>query len=271
MSALAAGLIAACIVAALALGLALWLFAQVGSRVLRIEELERAIGPFRVRNTLWSPRGWEFYGLSLNFGHSDLLQAVVGSLHDPEEIRTALALARRGERVLVAGGGLGGTSLLLAAYLGIRSVVTYEANPSLASLARDNVGNPGHQLIFRNAAVSTYTGEIELHLTQHWAMSSVNREMAEHHGITGSVRVPCVDINEALRTERCTGMLLDIEGGEHEILPHLDFELLRFLAVELHGSPPEIALAREQIARHMTVVMEARREPGVVILGAERA
>lgn len=213
---------------------------------------------------------WNFFGAAIDFSGEDGSTATLQSWYDPDELSVMRRLCRPGDRALVAGGGLGAVSLLVAARLGMENVVTYEANPYLAQLAQHNISHQEQSLDVRHAALGTRTGSCHLHVSTHWPLSSTRPDMVPWGIMLGSIDVPSIDINEALKQDNLNALLLDIEGGELDILPSLNYDLLRLLVVELHGPESAIAEARGQIAAAMSIECEVVKSPAVRVVGAVR-
>lgn len=147
---------------------------------------------------------------------------------------TALqTLLRPGDRMLEIGGGLGVVSALAARAMPDVTIESYEANPTLISaideLHKRN-GLRGITLHNRILIQGGGEGERAFHLHQSFAESST----ASGDGKERAVSVLTEDFIAKLQSFRPHVLVIDIEGGEDELLSGADLAGLRAMVLELH-------------------------------------
>ena len=149
------------------------------------------------------------------------------------------------------GAGLGFISTFCAKIIGSNRVHAFEANPSLQAPIRKmhqlNGVSPQVQL----CAVGAKEGELCLNVSRHfWHSTAVGAPM---YGMTRSVRVPVLSYDSQFELLRPTVVVLDIEGGEIDLLA-LDLATLRYpraWVVEFHPAligQEKVDLIQERLA-----------------------
>lgn len=145
----------------------------------------------------------------------------------------AFCVARRleqSDRVLEFGAGIGLLSTLSALRVGSENVASFEANPALIDHIRatHRANNVWPEL--RHALVSTSSEPARRFFVDDCFMASSATPAESELGI----EVPCVDANEAIHEFRPSFVVIDVEGGELELLPHIDWTGVSKLLVEFH-------------------------------------
>ncbi|MBZ0122689.1 MAG: FkbM family methyltransferase [Roseovarius sp.] len=153
--------------------------------------------------------------------------------YEVPEITALQALLRPGDRMLEIGGGLGVVSALAARAMPDVTIESYEANPALIAaideLHKKN-GLRGIALHNRILVQGGGGGERAFHLHRSFAESSV----VPGEGKDRSVAVPTEDFAAKLGSFRPHVLVVDIEGGEDELLSGADLAGLRAMVLELH-------------------------------------
>ena len=137
---------------------------------------------------------------------------------------------REDDRVMELGGGIGMVAIACAKRLGSERVVSYEPNPELEDLIRDNYALNGVSPSLRMAMVGREAGTRTFHLAARFSRSSAHMKEAGSR----SVEVPVEPYGEAVRRARPSVLVVDIQGGERELLEHADLSGVRGLLIELH-------------------------------------
>lgn len=137
---------------------------------------------------------------------------------------------RSGDRVLELGGGIGMVSIACARRLGSDAVTTYEANPELEPLIRDNHALNDVAPEIRMAMVGERAGTRPLHVAAMFSHSSVY-DVGETERV---VEVPVHELGAVMAELRPTVLVVDVQGAEREpfLWRHLDG--VRMVLVELH-------------------------------------
>jgi FkbM family methyltransferase len=203
--------------------------------------LGRDPAAFQRSGRRWKEPFFTFHGLRVE---TRLLPSWgIHSEVDAHEYWAAFRQMRPGDRVLVAGNGMGSVSVGLAALFGRDSVLAYEANPYLVAMARDSICFSSGCLEVEHGALGPRDGSARLRIAHRWAESSIYPEWAPHQSYTDQViEVLMVDTNRIIRDHGVTALCLDVEGSEHDIIPALDFSPLHWIVMEIHG--PEERAAR---------------------------
>jgi FkbM family methyltransferase len=153
--------------------------------------------------------------------------------YERAEAKRLPRLIEPGERLVELGAGIGFLSTL-AAQAQAASIVVFEANPELIPVIEATHRLNGVQSIVRNAVVApvklTETTPFYLH-RNFWA-SSLTPVKPKH--LRGVVEVPIVTVEAMLREHAPTLLVMDIEGGEADLLDGAELHGVRKVYMELH-------------------------------------
>ena len=149
--------------------------------------------------------------------------------YEAAEIAAATQGLHPEDRVLELGTGIGLVALSLWRAQPDAPILTVEANPELTPLIRENFAQNGCPAELVEGIAALDDGSAPFHLApDFWASST--RAGPDSHPVTR----PTVDVNRLIATHRPTILLMDIEGGELQLLPGLDLSGLRRLIIEFH-------------------------------------
>jgi FkbM family methyltransferase len=137
-----------------------------------------------------------------------------------------------GDKVMELGGGIGMVAIFSSKIVGSENVTSFEANPGLESLIRDNYELNGVSPTLKVAMVGPEPGSRTFHVSSQFSRSSV----FDPGGETKPVEVPVLDFSEELRTIEPTVLVIDIQGGEVELIDYADFSSVRKILIEFHPS-----------------------------------
>ncbi|MBM4385175.1 MAG: FkbM family methyltransferase [Deltaproteobacteria bacterium] len=182
---------------------------------------------------------------------------VYAERYERGEARCVLLRLDADDVVMEVGAGVGFVSTLCALRVGSERVTCYEANPALLPRIRETFAANGVSPALVHGVLAREAGEAELFVEREFVSSSLR----ERSGEARAVRVPRLAVNEELRRVRPTCLVIDIEGGESELLPAIDWTGVRKLVLEVH--PHVIGEAR---VRELIALIEAegfREERGV--------
>ena len=150
--------------------------------------------------------------------------------YERSESRCAAVALAPDDVVLEVGAGLGYLSTICALRLGSERVHTYEADPALIPRIRRHHALNGVAPQVHNAMLAERTGSAPFFVAAHFFSSSATAP----HPETPGLEVPTLDVRAEFARIRPTFVLMDIEGGEGELVPLIDWSGVEKLAIELH-------------------------------------
>jgi FkbM family methyltransferase len=136
------------------------------------------------------------------------------------------------DRVMELGGGIGMVAIFCSRIVGSGNVFSYEANPGLESLIRDNYALNDVSPSLRICMVGPEAGSRDFHVSSQFSRSSIY----DPGGDTEVVKVPVVPFQEELDSVRPTVLVIDIQGGEIELIDYADFSPVQTILIEFHPS-----------------------------------
>jgi FkbM family methyltransferase len=151
--------------------------------------------------------------------------------YEKSELRAIRDHLEADDVVMEVGTGLGFISLQCARRIGADRVHTFEANADLEPHIRRNYELNGLRPSLAICLLSDRAGEADFYVEpDFWASSTVRRNE------TSAVRkVAMRSLNDEVRRIRPTFLILDIEGGEYDLLRILeDFLTIKKVSIELH-------------------------------------
>jgi FkbM family methyltransferase len=154
--------------------------------------------------------------------------------YERDEVEIIRRFLKSGDRVLEMGAGLGVTTMVAARIVGAEAVRTFEANPCLIPLFRENAARNGLDINIRNAVLwpeSTRAGRNEIGLAADgafWAASVMTEAGA------ASTQVPVESFEAACARHAANVLIMDIEGFEIDIFEQCDLAAFDRIIVEIH-------------------------------------
>jgi FkbM family methyltransferase len=174
-------------------------------------------------------------------------RALYAERYERGEARCVLARLAPDDVVLELGAGIGFLSALCARRVGSERVTAVEANPALLPRIRATWAANGVAPTLVHGVLAREAGEAELHVANEFAASSLHAARGADDA-RRRVRVPRLAVGELLARVAPTCLVIDIEGGEAELLPALDWRGVRKLILELHPHVIGEAAVRELLA-----------------------
>ncbi len=164
--------------------------------------------------------------------------AILSGGYEASERRAAIQGLRADDRVMELGSGIGLVALSLARARPGLPIMTVEANPELEQAIRANFAANGCPATLIGAVAALHDGTADFYLAEDfWASSTEARTAGANAGSGANARClrrPTVDVNRLIAQFRPTLLVMDIEGGELALLPHLALAGLRRLVIEFH-------------------------------------
>ena len=150
--------------------------------------------------------------------------------YEQSELRALRKHLEPDDVVLELGAGIGFISMQCAQVVGAERVFAYEANPALESHIRRNYELNGVFPKLEICVLGDRAGEIDFFVEEdYWASSTIRQSPTARR-----IRVPVRPLNDAIRRVNPSFLIVDIEGGEYDLLEQIDFYNIRKLAMELH-------------------------------------
>ncbi|MGF1478314.1 MAG: FkbM family methyltransferase [Cyanophyceae cyanobacterium] len=141
--------------------------------------------------------------------------------------------------VMELGGGIGMLATACALKIGGERVYSYEANPTIESLTRENYALNGVNPHLKMCMLGRTTSTCTFYVSEHFARSSAYQIAAQE--ATTPYEVPVKPLNEEIRRIQPTVLIMDVQGSEGELLSFADLSGIRKLLVEMHPNVLGIA------------------------------
>lgn len=150
--------------------------------------------------------------------------------YDKEGLRIVSHQLKPTDRVLEIGTGIGLLSAYCAKRLGSERVYTYEANPELESPIRNvyaiNKVEPKLSMCMLGEGEGTKAFYL---MPDFWASSQIKLSSDAR-----KITVPLKSLNAELRATKASFLIIDIEGGEYELIMSADLSQVERIAIEIH-------------------------------------
>ena len=180
------------------------------------------------------PHWQQVAGIDLPLKHPLITPPIERDIYFGDYERKELDVIERrlepGDKVMEVGAGIGFLSAYCARELGDERVFAYEANPALLELVdavhKRNKVRPR----VTQALLGQGDGERDFFVEpDYWASSLVRRSPK-----ATCVRIRQIDFNSELRRVAPTFLIVDVEGGEYELLRNADLSVVSKLCLEIH-------------------------------------
>lgn len=180
-------------------------------------------------------------GFEISVPRSLATPVIAGALlegnYEATERGAAVKDVQPNDRILELGAGLGLVALTVQRACPGVTMQIVEANPELAPVLRSNLALNKCQAEVIEGIAALKDGEGEFHLAADFYASSTQLIDGE----TKTIRRRSLNTNRLIQEFDPTVLIMDIEGGEITLLPHLDLTGIRRLIIEFHPRlcPPE--------------------------------
>jgi FkbM family methyltransferase len=162
------------------------------------------------------------------------------------------------DRVLELGTGVGYLSALCARKIGNDRVVTFEANPLLRPLIEEtySINNVSPRVEFY--MLGERAGETDFYVNdEFWSSSTISRRKKRER----CIKIPVRALNEALASYKPNFLVIDIEGGEKDLIRYMNVDGVNKICIELH--PWAIGKESESEVRNFFKAHGFREDPAV--------
>lgn len=183
-------------------------------------------------------------------------EAMLAGTYEAPELRALAATLRPDDVVLELGTGVGLLSTFCAQRVGGDRVHTFEANPELEPRIRTTYRLNGVAPHLSMCMLGEREGVRPFYLHDaFWASSA-----EPGAGATRVVEVPVRPLNAQIERLQPTVLVMDIEGGEHALLPFMDLRPFERIVTELHERQLGRERTREMVERLYAAGFRIRRD-----------
>lgn len=170
------------------------------------------------------------------FLNANRIQRIEAARYEGQEIKGALHVVQASDRVLEVGAGIGVVSGVVALNAKPEKVLSFEANPALVPTIQmlHKINGLEGRVELRNQVL--YAGEGRPETMRFYVHESyLGSSLIERKGRSAqSVDVPTAAMEEVIAELNPTVLIMDIEGGELELLRHADLGQFRAVVLEFH-------------------------------------
>lgn len=164
------------------------------------------------------------------------IERINAARYEGQEIAGALHVTGAEDRVLEIGAGLGIVGAVVAHNAGPQAVTSFEANPELVPEieALYALNGLGGRIALRNQILISAPDRPEsmpFHVRSSYLGSSLLNPAGRPSTL---VEVPTADFAAVCAETGATVLIMDIEGGELELLRHADLSQFRAVVLEFH-------------------------------------
>ena len=173
---------------------------------------------------------------------------VLEGRHSSHERAMLREILRPGDRVMELGGGIGTVAITAARIVGSDNVVSYEPNPGIEDLIRENYALNNVSPTLKTCLVGEKAGSATFYVNERFSRSS----MIKAEGESRPVEVPVVPLADELATFRPNVLVVDIQGSEKDFIGYADLGSIQWLVIEFHPDMlglPLVARLRAQLRR----------------------
>jgi FkbM family methyltransferase len=159
----------------------------------------------------------------------EIWEALSSGSYEADELAGLIGVIRPGDCVLELGAGLGFIATFIARALRPRRVVSVEADPRVAAIARRTHALNDVTVELRNTLVAAEDGEVDFHLQPaFWGSSTTWLPDST------TVRLAATAFRRLLADVRPEVLIIDIEGSEDGLFDGVDLTGVRAISLEIH-------------------------------------
>ena len=201
-------------------------------------KLTRFLEWFRERITIKyqsirQPNIARIQGIKIRIGNhisENIRKAIYFGDYENLELKTVKCQLKKDDVVMEIGAGIGFISSYCAKKIGSDRVFTYEANPALETHIYENYKLNGVCPTLEVCLVGDQSGEIIFYVEKEFWVSSITPSTSD----ANPIKVPMKSFNEEVKRLNPTFLIIDIEGGEYELVKQADFHNVKNISIEIH-------------------------------------
>jgi FkbM family methyltransferase len=175
----------------------------------------------------------ELSGIRLPVVHElsdNICAAIYDGYYEQAELSALKSKINNEDVIFEVGAGIGFLSCYCAMKIGSDHVFAYEANPRLEPIIKKVYLANNVCPTIKFGILGAEAGQAKFYITHDFWASSLTPpgEPCEE------LIVPVIPLNDEIKSIKPTFMLMDIEGGEYDLIRTIDFHSIRKISVELH-------------------------------------
>ena len=183
------------------------------------------------------PKTIELEGIKINIGDylsSSIKEAMYGGYYEQQEIQLVKSYLASDDVIMEIGAGIGFLSSYCAKKIGSERIFAYEANIALEEPIRNtyaiNHVNPNLEMCL----IGEQIGIQNFYITKDFWGSSFIKPNPET--IEKTLTIPVKSFREELKRINPSFVIIDIEGGEYDLLKDNDLYNVQKIVIELHNT-----------------------------------
>lgn len=186
-------------------------------------------------------------------------KSLYGGSYEKSELQIIKSQLHSNDIVMEIGAGIGLISSYCAKRIGSERVFAYEANPRMEDHIRKTYQVNCISPTLEMCLIGRQTGQQTFYIAEYFWSSSVIQRSPKAEAIQVAVK----SFNQEVRRINPTFLIIDIEGGEYDLVQHADFYNVQKIAIELHErviGHDKVEFVKEKIAQAGFQVNEAMSE-----------
>lgn len=161
---------------------------------------------------------------------NQVIEAMLRKTYEQPEYNSIRKNLEASDVVLEMGGGVGYISLQCSKVVGSGNIHVYEASPDTADLALRNFSLNGREITLHRKILGSSSGRSTFYVNESFESSS----LLKRDGIATEMMVERDDVNDVIKRIRPTFLIVDIEGGEAELIPKTNLGDIKKISIEVH-------------------------------------
>ena len=187
-------------------------------------------------NNFFQPKIIIYYGcrlyLNKNLISKKIRKIIYNYAYELQEISILSKTLDTKDVVLEIGAGMGFISIFCSKKIGDNSVFAYEANPEMIPLIEKNYLLNKVSPVINNLILDKENGEVDFYIESNFYSSSTIQRSKN----AVKVRIKSRNINDELKDIKPNFLIIDIEGGEVELMNNILFHenCINKILIEVH-------------------------------------